>query len=1000
MLNIEDPGQPQVNALPGHTWFIPFDDLITPIPLFPIDSSRCVLLNGQWDFIYLDSHKALPQKPQDLFLRNVRIGVINVPGCWELQGYGRPQYLNITYPFPVDPPFVPDANPTGVYHRLFSLPASWHGSQIVLTFLGVSSAFNVFCNDHYVGGAKASHLTSEFNLTPYLDSTGENRLTVVVYQWSDGAYLEDQDMWRMHGIFREVYLTARPRRHILDAIIDVDYDHLHSTGTLKTHFVTNDDHPLPLRVILCDQAGKTVFSMYAESHNPILKEIPDCQPWTAETPYLYTLLIETLGDDGLSLEIIGFHVGFKRIQIQEQQLLLNGRPIKLKGVNHHEFDPDTGWTISPTRMEQDIRLMKRHNINAVRNSHYVNHPYWYALCDRYGLYLIDETDLETHGFELVGNRSALSDSPDWKEAYLDRARRMVAQNRNHPSIVFWSLGNEAGFGENHVCMAEYVRNVDPSRPVHYESAGTDAAVDVVSVMYPSISELKKAGENPESDPRPFFVCEYAHAMGNSPGSLREYWELIYKYPRLIGACVWDWVDQGLRHRTLEGGVTFRYGGDYGDNPNDANFCINGLINPDREPHPGLYELEYRIQPVSLLECDLQSNRVRLQNRYDFLSLEHLQCFCSLRAEGSLLAESEIPLDSSHQPGEISLTIPTFDITLPPDKETWFEIVFMQKTSTLWADAAHVVARDQICIQEGVVNRKYSSNINNHPCLWQVSEKEHQILVEDEQQAFEINRITGWIDAWRVNRAPVFIEPMCLNIWRAPTDNDVHIAKEWLYDGLDRAIFFRNQVKLISNNDGCISICIEGKLAAAGVQPIAHCELNYNFLQDGLLQIELNFVPMHINTRLPRLGFKTRLHQDYQRVTWYGRGPHESYSDRKDSAFVDLHTAKTVDLFHPYIMPQENGNRTDTRWLKLCGNDVPPVSVLGLPSFDFSIHHSSLTNLTNARHIDEVTFQANPWLYIDLAQTGLGSNSCGPDTLLQYRLEPRPYQFNIRLCPYP
>jgi beta-galactosidase/beta-glucuronidase len=705
-----------------------------------------------------------------------------------------------------------------------------------------------------------------------------------------------------------------------------------------------------------------------------------------------------LDDDGLPLEIIGFHVGFKRIQIRDQQLLLNGRPIKLKGVNHHEFDPDTGWTISPTRMEQDIRLMKRHNINAVRNSHYVNHPYWYALCDRYGLYLIDETDLETHGFEFVGNRSALSDSPDWKEAYLDRARRMVAQNRNHPSIVFWSLGNEAGFGENHVSMAEYIRNVDPSRPVHYESAGTEAAVDIVSVMYPSISELKKAGENPESDPRPFFVCEYAHAMGNSPGSLREYWELIYKYPRLIGACVWDWVDQGLRHRTLEGETTFYYGGDYGDNPNDANFCINGLINPDREPHPGLYELEYWIQPVSLLEYDSQANRIRLQNRYDFLSLEHLQCFCTLKAEGTLLAESEIPLDSSHQPGEISLTIPGFDITLPPDKETWFEIVFKQKTSTLWAEASHVVARDQICIQEGVVNRKYSVTTNDQPCSWQVSENEHRIIVEDEQQAFEIDRITGWIDAWRVNRAPVFIEPLCLNIWRAPTDNDVHIAKEWLYDGLDRAIFFRNQVELISNNDGCVSIRVEGKLATAGVQPIAHCELIYSFLQNGLLEIDLNFVPMHINTRLPRLGFKTRLHQDYQRVTWYGRGPHESYSDRKNSAFVDLHTAKTVDLFHPYIMPQENGNRTDTRWLKLYGNDVPPVRVLGGPSFDFSIHHCSLTNLTNARHIDEVTFQADPWLYIDLAQTGLGSNSCGPDTLLQYRLEPRPYQFKIRLCP--
>jgi beta-galactosidase/beta-glucuronidase len=710
------------------------------------------------------------------------------------------------------------------------------------------------------------------------------------------------------------------------------------------------------------------------------------------------LLIETQDGEGSTLEVVGFQIGFRRIQILEQQLYLNHRPIILKGVNRQEFDPDAGWTVSKARMEQDIVLMKRHNINTVRNSHYVNHPYWYALCDRYGLYVIDEADLETHGFEWVGNWPELSDSPSWEHAYLDRAKRMVEPNKNHPSVIIWSLGNESGFGQNHQRMAEYIRSTDPSRPIHYEGAGSEGAVDIVSMMYPSFKELKRAGENMESDPRPFFMCEFAHAMGNGPGSLREYWELIDQYPRLIGGCVWDWVDQGLRHRTPDGKTTFYYGGDFGDIPNDGNFCINGLVNPDRELHPGLFELQYWLQPVTLVDLDFQNKLIKLNNRYDFLSLEHLKCVCKIKSGGTILAEKELVLDDSLQPGEVMLPLPALDLDFHPGEEVWFELAFSLKAPTPWAEAGLRVAKDQIYIQEGEISEKVSPIQTNMPYPWRTSQHEQLLSIQDDRQSFEFNRTTGWIETWHVDGAQVLIEPLVLNIWRAPTDNDVHIAKEWRYDGLDRAHFFHNQMTVLQNHDSPIAINVEGLLGTAGARPIARCHFLYTFLNNGKLQIDLKFDPAIINTRIPRLGFKTRLHRDYQRVKWFGRGPHECYADRKDSAFIDLYTAETKDLFHAYLMPQENGNRTDVRWMQLIGEQVPPIHVTGDPKFDFSLHHCSLENLTHARHTDEVTWEADPWLYIDLAQTGLGSNACGPDTLPQYRLEPRPYHFRIYFSP--
>lgn len=997
MINIEDPNELTINALPSHTWFIPYQDPGMPPPQSLPDSDSIMLLNGIWKFSFFDSHKALPENVHQLFSHGSLQATINVPGCWELSGYDRPQYVNAMYPFPVDPPYIPDDNPTGVYQKRFTIPETWQDKANVLTFLGVSSAYDMFLNGIYIGGAKGSRLTSEFDINTYAKFGEENTLTVIVHKWSDGAYLEDQDMWRLHGIFRDVYLSARPRSHLQDIRILADYLADTSNGTIKVIFKTNDQKILKLKVTLLNPFGTQVFSTLTTSSEGIYERLPECLPWTAETPNLYTLQVETLAVDKKTLEVINFLVGFRNIKLVNMQLLLNGNPITIRGVNRHEFDPDTGWTVTKDRMIEDILLMKRHNINAVRNSHYTNHPYWYTLCDRYGIYVIDEADLETHGFQITGDWSALSDDSTWEKAYLDRATRMVNRNRNHPSIIFWSLGNESGFGQNHVKMANWIRKTDPSRPIHYEGAGTESAVDVVSVMYPSVKELQSAGDNQSGDERSFFMCEYAHAMGNSPGNLREYWELIYEYPRLIGGCVWDWVDQGLRHHLPDGQTTFYYGGDFGDIPNDGNFCINGMVNPDREPHPGLNELKYWIQPVLIKEFDLKNKQLTIVNRYDFLTLNHLVGVIAIKAEGDTLYQHEVSFEDHNQQREVIIAIPQLEEVLPNNKETWLQITFSLRKTTEWADAGHIVAKDQVLIRAakkrdgGFTKPKNQGN-------WRLAKDDHLLVVENDQQVFTFNSLTGWLESWLIEGKQIMLSPLILNIWRAPIDNDVNIAKEWRLDGLDRLYHYRKEVKILSEDQENLIISVDGIIAADGYKTRAMCTFSYTFLSWGGLEVDLHFKPLQWHTRLPRLGFKTRLHQDYDSVTWYGRGPHESYADRKDSAFVDRYTTSTAELFHHYLMPQENGNRTDVRWVHFEGSGLPGMMLQGQPLINFSVHHCSLDNLTLAQHTNEIVWEPDPYLYIDFAQTGLGSNACGPDTLPKYRLKPQPYHFNFLLFP--
>ncbi|MFH1936680.1 MAG: glycoside hydrolase family 2 TIM barrel-domain containing protein, partial [Bacteroidota bacterium] len=659
MLELENPKVTQMNALTPHAWFLPYIGSQTNPPDYPSTSERVLSLNGDWQFSMHPSPASAVDESRKPIAAS-KSSLIKVPGCWELAGYDAPQYLNFRYPFPVDPPYIPNENPTGVYQRTFSLPKDWSGMRIILTLLGVSSAFEVFLDGHFIGGSKGSHLTTEFDLTPFLNSENKNLLTVVVYKWTDGAYLEDQDMWRLHGIFRDVYLTARPQNFLQDVQISVDLDYKQNTGQFKAEFVTSQPAVLLIKVSLFDPNGDLVFSRAQTTEDLCSETISDVLPWSAETPSLYNFTVETLDDEQNTLEIISIPVGFRQVEVKNQQFFLNGKSIKLKGVNHHEFDPDTGWWVPPDRMEKDILLMKQHNINTVRNSHYTNHPYWYTLCDRYGLYVIDEADLEAHGFQLIGNWGQLADSLEWEPAFMDRAGRMVSFNRNHPSILIWSLGNESGLGQNIVQMADWIRQTDSTRPIHYEGAGEADLVDMVSAMYPSLDDLQKAVNNETGDNRPYFMCEYAHAMGNSPGSLREYWQLIYANPRLIGGCVWDWVDQGIRDQTPGNENNFLYGGDFGPKIDDGNFCVNGLVDPVRIPHPGLLEYQYWIQPVELVNVQQKDGKITLKNRFDFSTLDHIVCKYRINAEGETLFTGQPHLPVV-QPGEnCSIQIPEFE----------------------------------------------------------------------------------------------------------------------------------------------------------------------------------------------------------------------------------------------------------------------------------------------------------------------------------------------------
>ena len=997
------------NVLPPHATLVPYPDETSALTGDPASSEYFRLLSGQWRFLYLPSPGRVPVGFEEDTFDDGCWGQIPVPGNWQMHGYGKPVYTNVAYPYPVDPPHVPTENPVGLYRTGFKVPAAWSGRRLLLHFGGVDSAFYVWVNGQLVGYSQGSHVPSEFDITAHARA-GDNLLAVQVFQWSDASYLEDQDMWRMSGIFRDVCLLAPPSAHVRDIFVRTRFDEAYEDAVLDLNISlhnSSEERAEGLRVLarLLDAAGRAVCeSVVAEkvgvapSEDLALAaeiEVRSPEKWSDEEPNLYQLLVCLFGPEGTLLEVERVSVGFRQIERRGVEVLVNGAPLKIRGVNRHETDPDLGHAVTLASMIADIELMKQHNINAVRTSHYSPDTRWLDLCDRYGIYVIDEADLETHGFGLTGDRGQLACDPEWEDAFVDRARRMVERDKNHPCVIMWSLGNEAGYGPNHDAMAAWIRRVDTSRLIHYEGALESPTVDVVSIMYPQVARLIEEGKRAD-DPRPFFMCEYAHAMGNGPGNLKEYWEAIRTYPRLLGGCIWEWVDHGLRQRTEAGEEWFAYGGDFGDEPHDGNFCIDGLNFPNRIPHTGLIEYKKVLEPVCITPIDLAAGEVEVLNRHSFVSLRHLVGRWSVSCEGETLEEGALPSLETGPGASEKLHLPYRLPAAAPGRECFLNLSFSLAADTAWAPAGHEVAWAQFALPVEAP-RAPSLRLSEMPRLaCEESAAEVSIVGEDFRLSFD--REQGAISRWEHRGLSLLTRGPRVNVWRAPTDNDVRIAPEWRKAGLDRLWHRVEHVACETPSPHVVRVEVASVLAPYSLAPAFACVYRYTVYGSGDVTIEIEVTPRRELPSLPRLGLQMRLPRRFDQLTWYGLGPHEAYIDRRESARVGLYRGSVQDQYVPYVMPQENGNKLDVRWAAVTEAEGGGVLAVGRPRLNVSVHHYTPEDLTRARHTFELTPRNETILNLDHAQAPLGSASCGPGPLEKYLLRPEKTSFSVRLRP--
>jgi beta-galactosidase len=1013
---------PQVvgrNKEPGRVPLIPYVDEASALADERETSPYFRSLNGGWKFRYAPSPASAPQGFYSADFDDTDWDDIVVPGNWQLQGYDRPIYVNVDYPFPADPPRVPrDENPTGSYRRAFTIPEMWNGREIFILFEGVDSAFHLWVNGEEVGYSQGSRLPAEFRITSYVHP-GENTLAVQVYRWSDGSYLEDQDFWRLSGIYRDVYLWAAPPLHVRDLSVRTDLTNDYQDARLRIRAKIRNtsaeditDHRLEAKLL--DADGRPVFTELPTASVSVTaggevtldleRAVAHPEKWSDEHPYLYFLLILLKDSTGDVVEVERCAVGFRVVEVKNGQIHVNGVPVLIKGVNRHEHDPDFGHTVPLESMIKDVRLMKQFNVNAVRTSHYPNDPRWYDLCDRYGIYVFDEANIESHGVW-----DQLAKDPAWEAAFMERAVRMVERDKNHPCVIVWSLGNESGYGPHHETIADWIRTNDPTRPIHYHPAEDAPLVDILGPMYPTVEKIVEMAQD-QGETRPVVMCEYAHSMGNSTGNLKEYWEAIEEHKRLQGGFIWDWVDQGIRQATDDGEVWFAYGGDFGDEPNDGNFCINGLVWPDREPQPGLWEYKKVLEPVRVEPVDLAAGEVRIVNRHHFSSLSGLDILWSLSADDRVLQSGRLPqLDTPAGASKV-VTVPFRELELRPGTEYWLEVRFVLAQDTLWAENGHEVAWAQFKLPL-LIPDSPKLDISDMPAL-QVEESAARIGIQGREFELVFDRATGRITSFTHQGRELVRRGPGLNIWRAPTDNDAdmsgddNMALRWREAGLDR---LQEQV----DSDGIEVSRPRPQVARIKVRSFAcapdraagfDCRYVYTVYGSGDVVLDHHVRPSPALPPLPRVGLQMLVSAEYDNFTWYGRGPHESYSDRKLGAKVGVYGGSVDDQYVPYITPQENGNKTDVRWATLTDNDGLGLLVVGhtagddRPLLNVSVHHYTAQDLTEATHTYQLQRREDITLNLDRAQSGLGNGSCGPGVLPQYLLQSSSYHYSLRLRP--
>lgn len=1014
----EDPAVFARNREEPRASFTPFATTEAAISRPAGESTRTLLLDGSWRFHWSPNPS---ERPRDFFRTDYDDSAwdpIPVPANWELEGYGHPVYRDEFYSFPADPPNIPaDDNPVGSYRRAFEIPADWEGREVFLRFEGVYSAFFVFVNGEEIGYSEGSRTPAEFRITDAL-RPGPNLLAVEAYRWSDGSYLESQDFWRISGIDRSVRLLARPGSYLRDFEAVADLDDTYRNGHLTlTAFIANADPALAgphrLRAALFDPDGRPMretprtldLSVTAEGEATatLTEDLGPVHPWTAETPALYRLALTLLDADGRTLEAASVRLGFRRVEIREAQLLLNGRPLTLRGVNRHEHHPERAHVVDEATMIEDLRLMKSLNLNAVRTAHYPNLPRFYELTDEHGLYVVDEANIESHGMGYDPGVT-LAGRPAWFEAHLDRTRRMVERDRNHPSIIVWSLGNEAGDGETFDRTAAWIREADPTRPVLYEGSGERTNVDLVTPMYVRPYWLEDYAEHgPAVGPmRPFVLVEYAHAMGNSVGGLADYWRIMDRHPSLQGGFLWDFVDQALLAADEAGRRYWAYGGDFGPAgfPTDGNFLVNGLVSADREPHPHAFEVKKVLQPVRVTPVDLAAGRFAVENRRDFTDLSDLAGDWVLETDGVETISGALPPLSTPAGETETITLPLPDPARRPGEETLLTVRFARREASSLLPAGHEVAWDQ-----------FSLGINGAPAPAPAAGPAPEVVATDSRLEVRgadftavFDRSLGTLASFSAGGRALLDSGPAPNFWRAPTDNDYGNGQPirsgvWRLAGRPPKRALTSMEWAQEGN----AVRVESRFALRSVG--AKYTLTHHLFPDGTISVRARMDEVEEDLpEIPRFGTVLTLPGAFDRVEWYGRGPHENYLDRRTGARVARHALPLSGMAHPYVRPQETGTRTDTRWAALRDDDGAGLLVVGLPTVSFSALPYRLSDLDGGetktrRHQADLVPRDEVTLSVDFRQMGVGGDdSWGATARFPYTIRAQALDFRFLLRP--
>ena len=994
------------NTMPARAYYIPASKRMDNLVEHREESDRMQLLNGTWKFQYFTSIYNIKDSFFEKNYDTENFDEIQVPSVWQMAGYDTHQYTNIRYPFPFDPPYVPQDIPCGAYVHNFEYSRDEKASKAFLNFEGVDSCFYVWINGSYVGYSQVSHMTSEFDVTDVLQD-GTNTVAVLVMKWCDGSYLEDQDKFRMSGIFRDVYILKRPEQAISDYHIKSKIEDILAKVELDVKFYS----PTNVKISIEDKNGAVVALGSIDEEGTAVLEIASPELWNTENPYLYKLILETEN------EVIVDHIALRKVEIKDQVIYLNGQKIKFRGVNRHDSDPVTGFTISLEQITTDLTLMKQHNFNAIRSSHYPNAPFFYEMCDKYGFMVIDEADIEAHGPFMIYRKEdtdynrfkrwneKIADDPVWEEAIVDRVKLMVERDKNRFCIVMWSMGNESAYGCNFEKALEWTKNFDPDRITQYESARYRnydetydySNLDVYSRMYPALSEIQEYLDKDGS--KPFLLVEYCHSMGNGPGDFEDYFQMIQDNDKMCGGFVWEWCDHAIAHGTAENGKTiYAYGGDHGEEIHDGNFCMDGLVYPDRTVHTGLLEYKNVYRPARVISYDKESGELVLHNYMDFDDLkDYVKISYELTQDGLVISKGKLPEVSAapHSEGKINLKI-----NVPESGKCYLKFIYHLKKELPLLDEDHILGFDEIEVSQKdakcqLAEKWVEKTVTDSEL--QVSEDDTQIHIKGREFAYTIDRRTALFTEMKFAGREYLNHPMELNIWRAPTDNDMYIKSEWKKAHYDKAYTRAYTTEVVQGKHG-VKITSHASVVAETVQKILDVTITWKIEAAGKIDADIAVTKDDEFPDLPRFGVRMFLDKKLSAARYFGMGPQESYCDKHQAASHGLYHANVDDLHEDYIRPQENGSHYDCEYVEL-NNSRYGIVVSAENAFSFNASYYTQEELEKKTHNYELTESDSIVFCVDYALNGIGSNSCGPVVLDQYRFDDVLFRFQFTLIPY-